>query len=92
MDQTGSARSYPTSTTARCGKERKAQRPEKDRTKQQKNLKEKGRKGEKKKEKDPRKRETKPRKTSKERKAKAGRFCLSTKREAGPRPTPTPAS
>eukprot|EP00955_Chlamydomonas_euryale_P041574 352032-Chlamydomonas_euryale.AAC.3 len=33
MDQTGSARSYPTSTTAWCGKERKAQRPEKDRTK-----------------------------------------------------------
>eukprot|EP00955_Chlamydomonas_euryale_P111867 366095-Chlamydomonas_euryale.AAC.12 len=30
MDQTGSARSYPTSTTARCGKERKAQRPEKE--------------------------------------------------------------
>eukprot|EP00955_Chlamydomonas_euryale_P039259 351341-Chlamydomonas_euryale.AAC.2 len=30
MDQTGSTRSYPTSTTARCRKERKAQRPEKD--------------------------------------------------------------
>eukprot|EP00955_Chlamydomonas_euryale_P035521 350149-Chlamydomonas_euryale.AAC.12 len=29
MDQTGSARSHPTSTAARCGKERKAQRPEK---------------------------------------------------------------
>eukprot|EP00955_Chlamydomonas_euryale_P077257 362899-Chlamydomonas_euryale.AAC.2 len=29
MDQTGSAGSYPTSTTARCGKERKAQGPEK---------------------------------------------------------------
>eukprot|EP00955_Chlamydomonas_euryale_P012495 134510-Chlamydomonas_euryale.AAC.1 len=28
MDQTGSARSYPTSTTARCGEERKAQGPE----------------------------------------------------------------
>eukprot|EP00955_Chlamydomonas_euryale_P098447 365145-Chlamydomonas_euryale.AAC.26 len=28
MDQTGSARSYPTSTIARCGKERKAQGPE----------------------------------------------------------------
>eukprot|EP00955_Chlamydomonas_euryale_P032996 346449-Chlamydomonas_euryale.AAC.1 len=36
MDQTGSTRSYPTSTTVRCRKERKAQRPEKDRTKQQK--------------------------------------------------------
>eukprot|EP00955_Chlamydomonas_euryale_P088642 364398-Chlamydomonas_euryale.AAC.18 len=30
MDQTGSARSYPTSTTARCGKERKARGPEKE--------------------------------------------------------------
>eukprot|EP00955_Chlamydomonas_euryale_P116758 366437-Chlamydomonas_euryale.AAC.4 len=32
MDQTGSPRSYPTSTTARCRKDRKAQGPEKDRT------------------------------------------------------------
>eukprot|EP00955_Chlamydomonas_euryale_P000294 3492-Chlamydomonas_euryale.AAC.1 len=47
MDQTGITRSYPTSTTARCGKDRKAQGPEMDRTKQRK-LKEKGRKGEKK--------------------------------------------
>eukprot|EP00955_Chlamydomonas_euryale_P112856 366167-Chlamydomonas_euryale.AAC.6 len=30
MDQTGSTRSYPTSTTARCRKDRKAQAPEKD--------------------------------------------------------------
>eukprot|EP00955_Chlamydomonas_euryale_P090290 364528-Chlamydomonas_euryale.AAC.3 len=36
MDQTGATRSYPTSTIARCRKERRAQRPEKDRTKQQK--------------------------------------------------------
>eukprot|EP00955_Chlamydomonas_euryale_P039825 351515-Chlamydomonas_euryale.AAC.8 len=35
--QTGSTRSYPTSTTAGGRKERKAQRLEKDRTKQQKN-------------------------------------------------------
>eukprot|EP00955_Chlamydomonas_euryale_P060022 357581-Chlamydomonas_euryale.AAC.1 len=28
MDQTGSTRSYPTTTTARCGKDRKAQGPE----------------------------------------------------------------
>eukprot|EP00955_Chlamydomonas_euryale_P034730 349881-Chlamydomonas_euryale.AAC.1 len=47
MDQTGSNRSYLTSTTARCRKDRKAQGPEKDRTKERK-LKEKGRKGEKK--------------------------------------------
>eukprot|EP00955_Chlamydomonas_euryale_P054277 355767-Chlamydomonas_euryale.AAC.1 len=47
MDQTGSTRSFLTSTTARCRKDRKAQGPEKDRTKQRK-LKEKGRKGEKK--------------------------------------------
>eukprot|EP00955_Chlamydomonas_euryale_P061011 357884-Chlamydomonas_euryale.AAC.1 len=45
MDQTGSARSYPASTTARCRKDKKAQGPEKDRTKQWK-LEEKGRKGE----------------------------------------------
>eukprot|EP00955_Chlamydomonas_euryale_P108972 365896-Chlamydomonas_euryale.AAC.4 len=36
MDQTGSTRSYPTSTTARCRKDRNAQGPEKDRTKQRK--------------------------------------------------------
>eukprot|EP00955_Chlamydomonas_euryale_P000470 5412-Chlamydomonas_euryale.AAC.1 len=29
MDQTGSARSYPTSTTVRCRRERKGQGPEK---------------------------------------------------------------
>eukprot|EP00955_Chlamydomonas_euryale_P015934 170314-Chlamydomonas_euryale.AAC.1 len=47
MDQTGSTRSYLTSTTARCRKDREAQGPGKDRTKQRK-LKEKRRKGEKK--------------------------------------------
>eukprot|EP00955_Chlamydomonas_euryale_P071322 361035-Chlamydomonas_euryale.AAC.4 len=47
MDQTGSTRLYLTSTTARCRKDRKAQGPEKDKTKQRK-LKEKGRKGKKK--------------------------------------------
>eukprot|EP00955_Chlamydomonas_euryale_P083518 363866-Chlamydomonas_euryale.AAC.4 len=45
MDQTALARSYPTSTTARCGKERKAQGPEKDRTKQQKTCKRKEERG-----------------------------------------------
>eukprot|EP00955_Chlamydomonas_euryale_P099849 365247-Chlamydomonas_euryale.AAC.16 len=33
MDQTGAASSYPTSTTARCIRERKAQGPEKEQTK-----------------------------------------------------------
>eukprot|EP00955_Chlamydomonas_euryale_P080734 363464-Chlamydomonas_euryale.AAC.6 len=32
MDQTGSARSYPTSTTARCRRDRKAQGPERTKT------------------------------------------------------------
>eukprot|EP00955_Chlamydomonas_euryale_P009595 102608-Chlamydomonas_euryale.AAC.1 len=36
MDQTGSTCSYPTSTTAGGRKDRKAQGPEKDRTKQRK--------------------------------------------------------
>eukprot|EP00955_Chlamydomonas_euryale_P068395 360114-Chlamydomonas_euryale.AAC.1 len=45
MDQTGSARSYPTSRTARCRRDRKAQGPEKGRRTQGTDRREAGRKG-----------------------------------------------